>query len=79
MEIDHEIASSVVLLLPRNPGGLLSVIQAEYVHEVLFNRLVKLSQKKVWLGELFITIAVDWDVKLKQTFLLYFYQINLSK
>ena len=30
------------------------------VHEVLFNRLVKLAQEKVWLGER--TIAVDWDV-----------------
>ena len=54
-------------------------LQAEYVHELLFNRLVKLSQKKVWLGELVITIAVDWDVKLKQTFLLYFFSNKLIK
>ena len=49
------------------------------MHELLFNRLVKLSQKKVWLGELVITIAVDWDVKLKQTFLLYFFSNKLIK
>ena len=31
------------------------------MHKLLVNRLVKLAQEKVWLGEL--TIAVDWDVK----------------
>ena len=33
--------------------------------EVLVNRLFKLAQEKVWLGELtpVMTIAVDWDVK----------------
>ena len=41
----------------------------KYVHKVLVNRLVKLVQEKVWLGEMTVppmTIAVDWDVK-KQT------------
>ena len=31
------------------------------MHEILFNRLFKLAQEKVWLGEM--TIAVDWYVK----------------
>ena len=42
------------------------------MHKVLVNRLVKVAQEKVWLGELTrlnMTIAVDWDVNLqiKQT------------
>ena len=36
------------------------------MHELLVNRLFKIGQGKVWLGELTVppmTIAVDWDVK----------------
>ena len=39
------------------------------MHEVLVNRLFKLAQEKVWLGELTVpvmTIAVDWDVQQQQ-------------
>ena len=38
--------------------------ERKYVHEVLVNRLFKLTQKKLWLGDRpVMTIAVDWDVK----------------
>ena len=37
----------VILLLPLIQEGFLSV-----THEVLVNRLVKLAQEKVWLGEM---------------------------
>ena len=40
VEIDHEIISTVILL------------PSKYVHEVLVNRLFKLAQEKIWLGEL---------------------------
>ena len=48
VEIDHEIISIVILLLPLIQEGLLSVItyKGKYVHEVLVNRLVKLAQEK---------------------------------
>ena len=39
------------------------------MHEVLVNRLFKLAQEKVWLGELTVpvmTIAVDCDVQQQQ-------------
>ena len=52
VEIDHEIISKVILLLPLIQEGLMHVsYKREYVHDVLFNRLVKLAQEKVWLGE----------------------------
>ena len=49
VEIDHEIISTVILL----PKVVVSYKQ-KYVQEVLVNRLFKLAQEKVWLGELTI-------------------------
>ena len=51
VEIEHEIISTVILLLPLIQEWFLSVTR-EFVHKVLVNRLVKLAQEKVWLGEL---------------------------
>ena len=37
------------------------------MHKVMVNRLVKLAQEKVWLGDVTdqsdMTITVDWDLK----------------
>ena len=68
MEIDHEIISthtfveiehkiiSTAILLPSAESFKNGCCQLEtkYVHEVLVNRLFKLAQEKVWLGELTI-------------------------
>ena len=62
LEIDHEIISTVILLSSADSRRVVVSYKRNYVHKVLVNRLVKLSQKKVWLGELNrpdITIAVD--------------------
>ena len=62
MELDHEIISRCILLLPLIKEGLLSVsYKQKYVHEVLFYCLVKQAHEKVLLDEL--TVAVDWDLK----------------
>ena len=59
IEINYEINSTVILLLPLIQEGLVSVTsESRYVHKVLVNCLVKLAQ----VGEL-MTIAVDCDVK----------------
>ena len=53
VEIDHEMISTVILLLP--PIHLRRVVvsyKRKYVHELLVNRLFKPAQEKVWLGEL---------------------------
>ena len=47
VEIDHEIISSAIL-----HSRSVVVYKRKYVQEVLVNRLVKLAQEKVWLGEL---------------------------
>ena len=53
VEIDHEIISTVILLLPLNHSRRVVVsYKRKYVHEVLVNCLFKLAQEKVWLGEL---------------------------
>ena len=53
VEIDHEIISTVILLLPLNHSWRVVVsYKRKYVHEVLVNCLFKLAQEKVWLGEL---------------------------
>ena len=53
VEIDHEIISTVILLLPLNNSRRVVVsYKRKYVHEVLVNCLFKLAQEKVWLGEL---------------------------
>ena len=51
VEIDHEIISSAILL-PSSYSRSVVVYKRKYVQEVLVNRLVKLAQEKVWLGEL---------------------------
>ena len=62
VEIDHEIISTVILLLPLIQEGLIVVsYKQSYAHKILVNHLVKLAQEKMWLGKL--TIAVDRDVK----------------
>ena len=53
--IDHEIISTVILLLPLNHLRRVVVdYKQKYVHKVLFNRLFKLAPEKMWLGELTI-------------------------
>ena len=59
MEIDYEIISTVI---PSTKKGCFQ-LNGKYVHKVLVNCLVQLAQEKVWLGDLDMTIAVDWDVK----------------
>ena len=53
----------LILLLLLIQEEFLSVNKRKYVHEVqvLVNRLVKLAQEKVWLGEhlLSLTIAIE--------------------
>ena len=51
VEIDREIISMVILLLIHSRRVVVSY-KRKYVHKVLVNRLFKLAQKKVWLGEL---------------------------
>ena len=53
VEIDHEIISTVILLLPLIYSRRVVVsYKRKYVHEFLVNRLFKPAQEKVWLGEL---------------------------
>ena len=56
MEIDHEIISMVILLPSADSRRVVVTVsyKQKYVHEVLVNRLVKLAQEKVCLGELTI-------------------------
>ena len=62
MEIDQEIFSTVILLLPLIQEGLLSVTSKS----ILVYRLVKLAKVKIVVmlcDHLVMTIAVDWDIK----------------
>ena len=52
VEIDHEIISSVILLLLIHSRRVVVSYKRKYVHKLLVNRLFKLAQEKVWLGEL---------------------------
>ena len=53
VEIDHEMISTVILLLPLIHSRRVVVnYKRKYVHELLVNRLSKPAQEKVWLGEL---------------------------
>ena len=53
VEIDHEIISTVILLLPLNHSRRVAVsYKRKYVHELLVNRLFEPAQEKMWLGEL---------------------------
>ena len=53
VEIDHEIISTVILLLPLIYSRRVVVsYKRKYVHKLLVNRLPKPAQEKVWLSEL---------------------------
>ena len=53
VEIDHEIISTVILLLPLIYLRRVVVsYKLKYVHKLLVNRLLKPAQEKVWLSEL---------------------------
>ena len=53
-EIDDEIISTAILLPSSDSRRVVVSYKRQYVQEVLVNRLVKLAQEKVWLGELTI-------------------------
>ena len=80
VEIDHEIISMVILLLPLIQEGSVSGCKLKYVHEVLVNRLVKLAQEKSvnrLTDRLDMTIAVDKKTKKKSTEILCTVPFNL--
>ena len=52
MLFDHEIISTAILLPAAESRRAVVIYKPKYVHEVLVNRLVKLAQEIVWLGEL---------------------------
>ena len=52
VEIDHEINSTAILLPSTDSRRVIVSYKQKNVHEELVNRLVKLAQEKVWLGEL---------------------------
>ena len=53
VEIDHEIISTVILLLPLIYSRRVVVsYKRKYVHKLLVNHLLKPAQEKVWLSEL---------------------------
>ena len=55
VEIDHEMISTVILLLPLIHSRRVVVsYKRKYVHELLVNRLFKPAQEKVWFGELIV-------------------------
>ena len=54
VEIDHEIISTAILLPSADSRRVVANYERKCRHEVLLNRLVKLSQEKGWLGELTI-------------------------
>ena len=60
-EIDHEIVSTVILLLLIQEG-MLSVTRESMCTEYWLTALSKLAQEKKSTDFLEITIAVDWDV-----------------
>ena len=56
VEIDHEIISTVILLLPLIYSRRVVVsYKRKYVHKLLVNRLLKPAQEKVWLSELTVS------------------------
>ena len=55
MEIDHEIISTAILLASADSRRAVVSYKGKYVHEVLANCLVNLTQEKVWLGELTVS------------------------
>ena len=49
---DHDLISTVILLLPLDSRKVAVSYKRMYVHEILVTRIFKLAQEKVWLGEL---------------------------
>ena len=65
-DIDHEIISRAILLPSAVSRRVVVSYKRKYVHEVLVNCLVKLTQEKNvvrWTDHPDMTIAVNWDVK----------------
>ena len=52
VEIDHEFLRSFSSLPLNHSRRVVVSYKRKYVHEVLVNCLFKLTQEKVWLGEL---------------------------
>ena len=50
VEIDHEIISTAILLPSADLGRVVVSYKRKHVYEVLVNRLVKVAQRKAWLG-----------------------------
>ena len=66
VEIDHEINYTAILLPTADSRRVIVSYQWKYVHKVLVNPFVKLTQEKSvgrWIDRPDMTIAVDWDVK----------------
>ena len=61
VEIDNEIFSMDILLLPLIQEGLVSVISESMCTKYWLNAKSSLPRKKC--GYVNITIAIDWDVK----------------
>ena len=55
VEIDYESISMAILLPSADSRRVVVSYKRKYVHKVLVNRLVKLAQEKVWLGELTVS------------------------
>ena len=51
-EIGREMISTAIVLLSADLRRVVVSYKQKYVHEVLVNCLVKLTQEKMWLGEL---------------------------
>ena len=70
-EIDHEIISTVILLLPLIYSRRVVVsYKRKYVHKLLVNRLLKPAQEKSvvkWTDRPAMTIAVDMGRKATKT------------
>ena len=66
VEIDHEIISGAILLPSVDSRNVVVSYKGKYVHKVLVNRLVKLSQEKSVVrltDDPNMTIAVDLNIK----------------
>ena len=54
VDINHKIFSTTILLSSADSRRVVVSYKRKYVHEVPVNRLVKLAQEKMWLGELIV-------------------------
>ena len=60
VEIGHEILSTTILLLSTDSRMVDVSYKWKSVHKVLVNRLIKLAQNKMWLGELTSRLDHSW-------------------